>query len=203
MTETKGFRLPHPIRLAILGLVLGIILAIAAYSLGRALRPEPVLRGAMLYPPVPAVDFRLQGHDGRNYSLYDFNTPVLLTFSCSNCSRHAALMDLLVQARDAVLNDKNQVQVIVISIDPDAGMPVLDLDFIGLSGEPTEISDLAHSYDIYFHSSPTSEVADPKAEVTPLIMLIDQQGYWRAVYPPTMVAEDIAADINILLEEER
>ncbi len=203
MTDVKRFPLPHPIWLAIIGIVLGIVLAIAAYSLGRALRPAPVLRGAMLYPPVPAVDFRLRGSDGKNYSLYDFQSaPVLLSFTCSNCSRSGALLEVLAQARDLAINDGNEIQVIVISIDPEMGLPELDVGFLGLSGDPREISDLAHSYDIYFHSSPISDGTDPRVDITPLIMLIDKQGYWRAVYPLTMAAEDIAADIQVLLEEE-
>lgn len=202
MNEAKHFPLPSPIWLAIGGIVLGIVLAIAAYNLGQALRPMPVLRGAMLYPPVPAVDFRLGGFDGKNYSLYEFQTPVLLTFTCNNCSRKAALIDLLVQARDLVVRDDVELQVIIISLEPGVKMLDLDPDFLELSGEKTEISDLAHSYDIFFHSSPTSNEDDSKVEITPLIMLIDKQGYWRAVYPLNMAAADIARDIKSLSEME-
>lgn len=212
MTEKKRIPLPHPFWLAIIGIVLGILLAIAGYGLGRVLRPTQVFRGAMLNPPVPAVDFRLQGPDGLNYSLYNFQEkPVLLTFSCTSCSRNSALLNTLAQTRERAINDGFDFQSVVISIDPERDTPEMiteyvqsyDSSFIGLSGDKGEISDLAHSYDIYFHSSPASEGEHPQVEVTPLIMLIDSKGYWRAVYPLSLAAEDIAADIKILLDEER
>ncbi len=207
---TKETRTPQPIWLATIGIVLGFVFAIAAYSLGRALRPPQVLQGAMLNPPVPAVDFRLQGPDGMNFSLYDFrDKPVLLAFSCSYCSANSELLSKLAQVRHIAIENGFDCQSVIISIDPERDTPKqisefvqsFDESFIGLSGDHQQISDLAHSYDIYFNSSHTNEADDPQLEVTPLIMLIDRQGHWRAVYPLRMSAEDIARDIQILLEE--
>lgn len=164
----------------------------------------------MLNPPVPAVDFRLQGAEGKNYSLYDFQDKlVLLTFSCSNCSANSELLSKLAQVRHIAVENGFDCQSVIISIDPKRDTPEqisefvqsYDKSFIGLSGTQRQISDLAHSYDIYFHSSARNEVDDPQVEFTSLIMLIDRQGHWRAVYPLRMSAEDIARDIQTILEE--
>ncbi len=211
MPERSRFPLKHPLLLAVTGITLGLLLTIAAYGLGWALRPPQILRGAMLNPPPPAVDFRLQGPDGKNYSLYDFQgMPVLLSFSCVACSRSSPLLNKLVQARDFAIDEGFGLQAIIISADPERETPDViaefvqsyDPSFVGLSGDPKIIHDLAHSYDIYFQSSPRGNGADVTVDCTPLIMLIDRQGHWRAVYPLSMAAEDIAADIKILSEEE-
>jgi protein SCO1/2 len=210
MRVTNRFPFSNLWWLGILGIALGLVLALATYSLGRALRPPQVLRGAMLNPPQPAVDFRLPGSGGKNYSLYEFRgVPVLLAFSCQSCSRSSALLQQLAQATDLVRNAGNDAQGIIISIDPERETPEamttfvqsFDRSFVGLSGDPKEIRDLAHSYDIYFGSSIANDGKSLQVEHTPLIMLIDGNGYWRAVYPINLAPEDIAADINILFAE--
>jgi len=210
MRDKNRIPFTNPFWLAIIGAALGLALALATYSLGRALRPPQVLRGAMLNPPQPAVDFRLQGADGRNYSLFEVRgSPVLLAFSCRICSQSSALLHQLAQATDLARSAGHNVQVFIISIDPKRETPEtiakfvqsFDPSFLGLAGDPTEISDLAHSYDIYFDSSISNDETSTNVESTPLIMLIDDSGHWRAVYPISMAAEDIVADINILMEE--
>ncbi|MBC8503445.1 MAG: SCO family protein [Anaerolineales bacterium] len=206
-------RYPHlsPAWLAIIGIFLGILLAIAAYSVGRVLRPTPILRGAMLYPPVPAVDFRLQGVDDKNYSLYDFrDQPVLLTFSCIGCSQNNTLMSTLVEAKQLVDRDGHRLKVLIISVDPlkerfAAFVELIedyDPEFLGLSGDQKEINDLARSYDVFFEIPIGENKNESSVALTSFIMLVDGSGNWRAVYPLRMAAIDIAADIKILLDEE-
>ncbi len=204
MKDKNRSPLTNPLWLGFMGIALGLVLALAAYGVGRALRTPLVLRGAMLNPPVPAVDFSLQGANGQTYTLYEFRgTPVLLSFTCSTCSRSSIVMSKLTQAKHTAFSDGLDVQVIVISLEPeqeqpnsfDAYVKRFDADFIGLSGAMRDITDIAHSYDVFFESSQNT------VESTPLIFLIDKVGYWRAVYPMSLSADDIVADLHILMKE--
>jgi cytochrome oxidase Cu insertion factor (SCO1/SenC/PrrC family) len=203
----KGSRISsitHPLWLGLLGLAVGLSGALATFSLGRSMRPPITLRGAMLNPPSPAVDFRLKGADDRNYSLYDFQRqPVLLAFSCQTCSQNSALLEKLASVQQATKALHTTPQVLIVNLDPqssaefDRTINDFNADFIALSGETGEIGDLARSYDIYFSAGEGQAVI----ELIALIMLIDDQGTWRAIYPLALSAEDIASDIEMVLEE--
>jgi protein SCO1 len=207
---SKKYSLPSsPFWLALIGLTMGLILALAMYAVGRALRPPQTLSGAQLAPIVPAVDFILEGHAGQLTGLYEYRgTAILLSFTCRTCPGNSDLMNKLAQAKNMATSSGYDVQVVLININPDQETSDIfadfaqsfDPDFIGLSGDLQDIQDIAHSYDVYFHSHEENDSARP--ENTPLIMLIDQSGYWRSVYPLGMAAEDIARDIRILSEDE-
>jgi len=204
MTKPRFASITNPLWLSLLGLLIGLAGALAAYGLGRSLRPPQTLRGAMLSPPSPAVDFRLQGDDGRNYSLYDFpGQPILLAFSCLDCTQNHNLLKTLADTVNVVNGIQDTPQVLVVNIGPEDQtefnryVQSYHPDFIGLTGEAGEIRDLAHSYDVYYS---TGE-GDTQFEVIPLIMLIDNHGIWRAIYPLALSAEDIVQDIEILAAE--
>lgn len=203
MANSRFSSLTHPLWLALLGLILGLAGAFAAYGIGRALRPARVLRGAMLDPAIPAVDFTLQDEDGNDRSLLEFRGQiVLLTFSCIDCPKADKLLNTLSSVRNFAVSKGYPTQVVSIDVGKchetsfSDYVQTYDPEILALIGESKDIQDLAHSYDIYF------EADDPTPELIPLIMLIDDQGYWRAIYPLALSAEDIAGDIKVLLEME-
>jgi protein SCO1 len=205
MKDSNLSSITHPLWLGLLGLAIGLTGALATFSLGRSMRPPRTLRGAMLNPPSPAVDFRLKGADDRNYSLYDFpGQPILLAFSCQTCSQNFALLETLAGVLQATNSLDNKPQVLIVNLAADSRtefnktLSSFSPDFIALSGEPGEIGDLARSYDIYFSAGESQSVI----ELIPLIMLIDDQRSWRAIYPLALSAEDIASDIEIVLAEK-
>jgi protein SCO1/2 len=207
---SKKYSLPsNPFWLALIGLIMGLVIALATYAIGRALRPPQILRGAQFDPAVPAVDFTLEEHVGKFVSLYDYRgAAILLSFTCRACPGNSALMNKLTQARNMATSNGYDTQVVLININPEQETPDVFADFVqsydpnftGLSGDLRDIQDIAHSYDVYFHSHEEND--DSRPENTLLIMLIDQSGYWRSVYPLGMAAEDIARDIRVLSEEK-
>ena len=206
MRKTKYSPFLTPIWLGLLGLALGLVLAVSAFAIGRALRPSLLLRGAMLNPPVPAVDFSLTDGDGQSITLYEFRgQPVLLTFSCKACSGSGALLSKLSLVRNKAASRGHELQIIVINLNPEREpsqvyaefVHAVDTKFVPVSGELRDITDIAHSYDIYFGSSQNASV-----ESSPLIFLIDAQGYWRSVYPLNMNAADISSDIEIIWQDQ-
>ncbi len=208
MKDSRLSSLSHPLWLGLLGLVLGLAGALAAYGIGRALRPPLILRGAMLDPVVPAVDFTLEDWRGNERSLMEFRgLSVLLAFTCLDCPQADNLLSTLAEARKQVLSENQDVQVILVDANPSQKeaqaftefVQSYDASFLALTGKSGEIQDIANSYDIYF----ADDGEDPTPELIPLIMLIDDQGAWRAVYPLALGAADIAGDIEILLKESK
>ncbi len=188
-----------------MGLALGLLLTLAAYAVGQALRPSPILRGAMLNPPAPAVDFSLTGPETRTYSLRDFRgQSVLLSFTCQRCSQSQAVLEKLALVWQAARQADIPLQVLLISLAPDEEAPQAFAayaqsqvaEFIGLSGDLRVITDLAHNYDVYFAAGTNG------VESSPLIFLIDAEGFWRATYPARMSSQDIFADLRTLSREK-
>lgn len=204
MKEYQSSSFTHPLWLGLLGLVLGLAGALAAYGIGRALRPPQILRGAMLDPAVPAVDFILKDGRGNERSLMEFRgLPVLLAFTCESCPQAGKMLNMLANAKNLLVSEGRDAQVVLIDANPGqkdanefaAFVQSYDAAFLVLSGEAGDVQDIAHSYDIYFANAGD----DPIPELIPLIMLIDDQGSWRAVYPLALSAADIAGDINVLM----
>ncbi len=208
-TEKPPLQKPTPgkidFRWGAAGLALGLLLTLAAYAAGQALRPSPILRGAMLNPPVPAVDFSLSGPEMRAYSLRDFRgQAVLLSFTCQPCSQSQVVLDTLKQTLQSARQASLPVQVLLISLTPEEEPPQAfaayaqsqDAGFLGLSGDRRVITDLAHNYDVYFAAGANG------VESSPLIFLIDAQGFWRATYPARMSPQDILADLRTLAQEK-
>ncbi|MBC8331388.1 MAG: SCO family protein [Anaerolineae bacterium] len=194
-----------PIWLGLLGIALGLVLALAAYAIGKALRPPQILRGAMLNPPIPAVDFNLLAEHDQNITLYEYRgQPVLLAFSCQNCPRSATLMSKLTQVKSGASGNNYSVEVIVVNLNPEREsiqsfaefIHAFDTDFVAVSGNLRDVTDIAHSYDVYFGYAQNDFV-----ESNPLIFLIDAQGYWRSVYPLNMSTADINSDIEIIWQD--
>lgn len=205
MNDTRFSSFTHPLWLGFLGLILGLAGALAAYGIGRAMRPPQILRGAMLDPAVPAVDFTLKDGRGNERSLMEFRgLPVLLAFTCERCPQADKLLNTLTEARNLLVREGRDAQVVLIDANSRqkhadkfaAFVQSYDASFLALSGEAGDIQDIARSYDVYFAGD------DPSPVLIPLILLIDDQGFWRAVYPLALGAVDIAGDIEILLEWE-
>lgn len=205
MSNSQRSPFVSPIWLGLLGIALGLVLALAAYAIGKALRPAQILRGAMLNPPIPAVDFNLTAEQDQIITLYEFRgQPVLLAFSCQNCPRSAALLSKLAQVKSGAIRDNHSLEVIVVNLNPEREtiqsftefVHAFDTDFVAVSGSLRDVTDIAHSYDVYFGYSQNDLV-----ESDALIFLIDAQGYWRCVYPLNMRATDLNSDLEIIWQD--
>ncbi len=184
----------------------GLLLAFAAYNLGRILRPQLHLNGAELLPPVPAVGFSLPGAGGQRVSLQALRGElVLLYFGYTRCPQDCpTMLERLAEARSTLGAQAVQVVVVMVSIDPLYDTPAVLAQYLapfgprfyGASGAPQETHDLAASYDLDYAARPDGSVAH-----TPLAFLIDRAGCWRAAYPPALSAEQIGSDLRLLLNE--
>ena len=191
----------------VLGLVLGLVL-VAVIALPR-LQPY-TFHGTVLQSPKPAPDFELTANLGQKVSLKDFKGKVVMlyfgyTFCPDVCpatlSELRGTMDILdAQAKD--------VQVIMISVDPERDTPEMLAEyvthfhpsFLGVTGTPEEIAEVTTLYGIFYEAHEGTEATGYLVDHTATVMVIDQEGYLKLVFPFGTPAEDIAEDLEQLLK---
>ena len=165
--------------------------------------------GTVLQAPVPADNFTLTDHDGNLVSLEDFRGQVVLlyfgyTFCPDVCP---ATLTELARAKNALGQDADKLQVIMITVDPERDTPEklkkyvthFDPDFLGLSGDEEEIAVAATPLGIYYEKQEGSEATGYLVDHTASVIAIDPQGHLRIIYPFGTPGEDIAKDIGHLI----
>jgi len=173
------------------------------------LRPY-VFHGMVTQSPQPAPDFTLTSHMGQPVSLSDFSGQlVLLYFGYATCPDVCpTTLAELHRARLALGKSADQVQVLMITVDPERDtvavladyIPHFDPTFIGLTGTPDQIAEVATYYGIFYERQESDSALGYLVDHTATVMLIDRQGYLRVVFPFGTSAEDIAADLAYMLK---
>lgn len=198
----------------VVGILVGIVL-IAIIALPR-MRPYN-FHGTVLQSPQPAPDFELKAANGQTIRLSDFNGKlVMLYFGYTFCPDVCPTsLSKIADAMDILGKQANDVQVIMISVDPERDTPEMLLEytsffhprFIGVTGTPDEIAEVATMYGIYYQAHEGTAATGYLVDHTASVMVIDQDGHLKLVYPYTppdqdvyISAEDIASDLAYLLK---
>jgi protein SCO1/2 len=189
--------------------VAGIVLVIAGMFAWRY-RPY-AFHGMVMSSREYAPNFVLtSAHTGERVSLRDFEGKiVLLYFGYTTCPDvcPATLRDVA-KALDKMGRRAKNVQVIVITVDPERDTQEIMADYVG-HFDPTfmalvpesaeEIFSVATQYGIYyekrFYGSEAGYLMDHTATVT----LVDQDSYVRVLYPFGTTPDDLASDLNYML----
>lgn len=197
------------IRSWMFGLTALLVLALGGWLGAPRLRPY-VFHGMVMQSPQPAADFTLTGHMGQPVSLSDFRGQlVLLYFGYATCPDvcPTTLADLH-RARQALGKRADEVQVLMVTVDPERDtvevladyMPHFDPSFVGLTGTPEQIAEIATYYGIYYERQESDSALGYLVDHTATVMLIDRDGYLRVVYPFGTQSEEIAADLEYVLK---
>ena len=104
-------------------------------------------------------------------------------------------------------DDADDVQVIMISVDPERDTPerlgeyvrYFHPDFIGLTGTEDEISQAATPLGIYFAKQEVEGASGYLMDHTATVLLIDKDGLARLIWPYGTSGEDMAADVRYFL----
>jgi len=157
----------------------------------------------------PPVDFTLTSAGGKEVNLRDFRgKAVYLYFGYRLCPDICPMT--LTQLKDmmAVIGpEANQVQVVMVSVDPERDTPDLidefvkrfDKRFIGLSGTPDEIASVAKEFGIFYQKQPGSVNTGYLVSHTASVLGIGPDGRLRVLYHPETEGVTMAADIDLLL----
>lgn len=168
------------------------------------------LRGLVFDPPKQAPDFTLADHTGKPFTLADQRGKVvLLYFGFASCPDvcPSTLSDLARVKRE-LGRDGSQVQVALITVDPNRDTPqiladyvtVFDPSFVGLHGSEEQIQQLMKKYGVTaarkdLPGSALGYTIDHSA----FVYVIDQSGRWREQFPFGATAADIANDVRQLI----
>jgi protein SCO1/2 len=189
-----------------LALVLGLLVG---WVLINLIGTPYTYHGTLIQSPDRDRNFTLTGAGGEGISLYDFRgKAVLLYFGYTFCPDVCpATMVELAQANQLLGDDAGQVQVIMISIDPDRDTPEklaeyvthFDPSFLGITGSEDEVAAVATQYGIFYEKHEGTVATGYLIDHTASVVVIDPDGYLRLVYPFGTPAEDIAEDLKHLV----
>lgn len=181
--------------------------AIAVLITGRIWLWPHDFYGIPLQAQEPMTDFSLMTSTGQPMRLSDFRGKyVLLLFGYTSCPDVCpmTLVDL-VQTRARLGTHRADVQVILVSVDPERDTPqrlagylaAFDPSFLGMTGSPDEVSAIATRFGVFF------DVANGQGnfvEHSGTVTLLDPNGYVRLLFPPGTTGEEMASDLSYLMQ---
>ena len=185
-----------------------LVLALAALLAWR-LRP-PELHGVLIQSPQEAADFTLMTSTGEPMSLSDFRGKfVLLYFGYTFCPDvcPTTLNDLKGMMEALGPKRAEDVQVIMVSVDPERDtveqlasyLPYFHPSFLGMTGKVEDIQPVASRLGIFFERHEGTSAAGYLVDHTAVVILVDDEGYVRMIFPYGTSGEDMAADLTYLM----
>jgi protein SCO1 len=190
----------------IIGLLVGLGIALAV-AIPR-LQPHNFY-GTVLQSPDKAYNFELDGSAGQKIRLDQFEGQmVLLYFGYTFCPDVCpATLSELAKAMDDLGNDSEDVQVIMISVDPGRDSPSMLAEyvahfhpsFLGATGTDEEIAQIATLYGIFYEKHEGTQATGYLVDHTATVMGIDRDGHLKIVFPFGAPGEEIAEDLKVIL----
>lgn len=154
------------------------------------------------------ADLNMTDHTGQTRTLADFNGKALLVFfgftHCPDVCPTA--MAQLAQTMQVLGEDARNVQVAMISVDPERDTPerlaqyvkAFHPDFIGLTGTPEQLKQTAGSFRAFYGKVEQGN-GDYSMDHSASFYLFDKEGNARVLIRPDADPQQIADDIQALL----
>jgi protein SCO1/2 len=186
-----------------------LLFLIGALLLSGCARPHE-FSATILEPSSAAPDFTLTDQNGQPFRLSEQRGKLMLIFfGFTNCPDVCPTeLGTLAAVRRELGADAEQVQVALISVDPERDTPerlktyvsAFDPSFIGLHGEGAALDQVLKDYGVTairrdLPNSASAYTMDHSA----FVYVIDQQGYWRALFSPGSTMENILNDVRYLV----
>ncbi|MCB0045075.1 MAG: SCO family protein [Caldilineaceae bacterium] len=183
-----------------------VLLALLAFLLLRMRPPE--LHGMVLQSPQRATDFTLvSSSTGEPVSLSDLRGKyVMLYFGYTFCPDvcPTTLADLRMMAQDLSDKEMEDVQVVMVTVDPERDTPerlgeylgFFDPRFLGMTGPLDEIIAASTQFGVYFEYNKVEGASEYLVDHTSTITLIDPDGYARMIFPYGTPGADLAEDLR-------
>ena len=157
-----------------------------------------------------APDFTLTNQDGEKVTLGDFKgKAVFMFFGYTHCPDICPVtLANLNGAVNELGNDKDKVQVIFVTVDPERDsreelkkyVTYFNKDFIGLTGTPDEIKNVADSYHVFYMKEEDGSDNGYLMGHTSSVYLINPEGRIVLRYPQSkMDPKEIAKDVERIL----
>ena len=152
-------------------------------------------------------DFRLTDADGRERSLADYRGKyVMLFFGYVYCPEVCpAALIRAAEVRNGLGADREKVQVITITLDPERDTPddirryavTFDPSFVGLWGTPERIKEVAKEFRVYYQKVPAGQ--SYSIDHTALTYIFDPEGRLRLAMGHQLTTGQYIADLRRLM----
>ena len=183
-----------------------VVIGAIAYTLSSQNR----FNGIVFDPPEPTPDFTLDSAQGP-VSLSDFHGKVVvLFFGYTSCPDVCPLTLSYLRRTMSNLGDQAQgVQVIFVSVDGMRDTPEklaiytanFNPDFIGLTGTQAQIDQVTKDFRIFYQMNPPDSDGFYSVDHTASIIVLDQQGRQVLIWPHNTQPDQMASDLDMLLNE--
>jgi protein SCO1/2 len=197
------------IRSYLLAAAAGLALAAVAWFVVLPRLQPHVFTGTVIQSQTPAPKIDLITSAGERASLNDFEDQVLVlyfgyTFCPDVCP---TTLSGLKKAVDQLGSAADDVQVIMVSVDPERDSPEIlgeylsyfDPRFLGMTGTPEEIASVATVYGVFYEAEEGTVDTGYLVSHTARLMIVDRDGYLKLVMPGDATPDQIAADLDYLL----
>jgi protein SCO1 len=217
----------RPRRWLLVALVVGVLVIAAGagfYAYQSRAASSELVGGAIVSSPQAAPDFTLPDQFGSAQSLSSLRgKPVALTFIYTNCPDVCPLISAhMHQAYQMLGSQAEKVGIVAVTVDPErdnvqqirsySDRIGLTNEWHFLTGTRPQLEAVWASYGIDAQrvratmsadtkNQPADAEADQIEHAAPVFM-IDKRGQVRAMLPVDVSAEDIAADLKVLLAEQ-
>jgi protein SCO1/2 len=195
----------HFLLIAVMLIATGLGIWVANYSMMNT-SSLPILADI-------GTDFELTAADETRISLKDYRDHIVIVFfgytSCPDVCPTG--LYTLKQVMHKLGKDSRQVQVLLISVDPERDsaerlreyVSYFHRDFIGLTGTLEEITRVAKAYLTDFMKEPPLPDGGYQVSHGVFFYLLDKQGRVRALHDPTSTTAQIVMDVRSLLAEHK
>lgn len=186
-----------------------VVIGVVAYFFVLPQFGPYVFHGQTIQSNQAAPSVELNGPNGSTVRLTDYEGKVVVlyfgyTFCPDVCPITLSKLD---RALDILGDDAEDVQVIMVSVDPERDTPeVLEQymahfnpDFVGVTGDVDAIDRIATVYGVYYEAEEGSEATGYLVNHTATVMVVDKDGYLKLVLPFEGTAEEVAADLGFFL----
>jgi len=165
-------------------------------------------------PIGPAPDFRLTDENGQPFKLSDLHGKwILLAYGYTHCPDVCPLtLSHLRDVKKAIDPNGDKVQVVFVTIDPERDTADIMRQYVGhfdqqftqkfkgLTGTPEEIAQAAKAYNVKYEKKDVKADGSYTMGHTAEVYLLDPQFNWRMTFPFGVKAEEIAGDVQYLMQ---
>jgi protein SCO1/2 len=190
--------------------VLGVflILVLVVVFVLPKLRPH-TFHGTLVQSEQVSPDLSLTTQNAQKASLSDYRGKlVVLYFGYTFCPDVCPTTLSEVNKAVNLLGDKAEdVQVVMVTVDPERDTPEklgtylehFNPDFLGMTGTQEEIDNAAALYGVFFQKHEGTEATGYLVDHTASLMILDEEGHLKLIFPFGTSGNDIADDLSYLL----
>lgn len=172
--------------IGVIGIVLLLVAAVGAYSLGALVRGAPQLGGTELEERPQVGDLTLVAGNGERVSLADFQGDYLIVFfGYTNCPDVCPLTMARLGSIYRSLEEPEGLEVVMVTVDPERDDPGridgyakgFHPDFVGLGGDEESLSRAAERFFVGHNHQ-----ADGLIAHNTQVLLVDRDGHFWRIY---------------------